>query len=184
MSTSETHGLYCIEIVEPVQGTRLRHSDGSKLWFPVLLRNFQASMSLYTNQAAELSCSTQLDAVDFWEVHSTRRKIMFPHNRFSERAAQKKDGGNVAFYVVECVEQDQTVLLRQKRWNCWICSRNRWKRGVLNSLLTHFNQFCSWIVMYPRSILRQCATCSEHWNGNALVESGFGIRSDLKLNHL
>ena len=60
--------LNWIQILEPAPGTTLRIQDGTRLWFPVLIRGFEGSMAMYITEAAALKSSKRLDAVDFYVV--------------------------------------------------------------------------------------------------------------------
>ena len=65
------------QILEPPPGTELRTKDGSRLWFPVLLRDFDDSMTLYMTELAAWKCSKQTDASSFEEAYLAGR-LAFP----------------------------------------------------------------------------------------------------------
>ena len=44
--------LNWVQVLEPPQGTTLRTQDGSRLWFPVILRDFHGSTTMYITEAA------------------------------------------------------------------------------------------------------------------------------------
>lgn len=57
--------LNWIQILEPAPGTSLRNKEGTRLWFPVVLRDFEGSLTMYITEAAALKCSKQLNAASF-----------------------------------------------------------------------------------------------------------------------
>ena len=117
------------QILEPPPGTALRIQDGTRLWFPVVLRDFDGSMVMYITEAAALKCSKQLDAASFEEAHCAGR-LSFPIAASVKILRKKEDNSKVEFYVVECDEQDYScaptaktlellnVLPRQTRTSC------------------------------------------------------------------
>ena len=87
------------QVLEPPQGTTLRTQNGSRLWFPVTLRDFHGSTTMYITEPAALNCSKQTDAASF-EWGTQRRKTMLPHCIISENHA-KKSGG----FQCECLRR-------------------------------------------------------------------------------
>ena len=69
--------LNWVQVMEPPQGTSLRTQDGSRLWFPVTLRDFHGSTTMYITEAAALKCSNQPDVASFEEAHKEGR-LCFP----------------------------------------------------------------------------------------------------------
>ena len=96
--------LNWIQVLEPAQATTLRNQDGSRLWFPVLLRDFHGSMTMFMTEAAALKCSKQPDAASFEEAHCAGR-LCFPIVASVKITRKKADDSNVNFCVVDCDEQ-------------------------------------------------------------------------------
>ena len=97
--------LNWIQVVEPAQGTPLRNGNGLRLWFPILLRDFHGSMTMYITETAALKCSKQPDAASFEEAHRAGR-LSFPIVASVKILRKKGDDSNVNFYVVDCEEQE------------------------------------------------------------------------------
>ena len=92
------------QILEPPPGTELRTKDGSRLWFPVLLRDFDDSMTLYMTELAALKCSKQTDASSFEEAYRAGR-LAFPIVSSAKILRKKGDNSKVDFFIVDCDEQ-------------------------------------------------------------------------------
>ena len=117
------------QIMEPPPGTTLRTQDGSRLWFPVVIRDFEGSMTMYITEAAALKSSKQVGAASFEEAHRAGR-LSFPIAASVKGLRKKEDNSKVEFYVVECDEQDYScaptaktlellnVLPRQTQTSC------------------------------------------------------------------
>ena len=93
------------QILEPPLGTTLVTKDGQRLWFPVVVRDFQGSMTMYINEAAALKCSKQADSASFQEAHATGR-LAFPIVASVKILRKKENNGKFELYVVDCDEQD------------------------------------------------------------------------------
>ena len=83
--------LNWVQVLEPPRGTTLRTQDGSRLWFPVILRDFHGSTTMYITEAAALKCSKQTDAASFEEAYNEGR-LCFPIVS-SVKIMRKKSGG-------------------------------------------------------------------------------------------
>ena len=93
------------QVVEPPPGTQLRNKEGSRLWFPVLIRDFDASMIIYMTEQAALKCSKQTSANSFEEAHSSGR-LAFPVVSSVKVLRKKGDNSQVDLQIVDCDEQD------------------------------------------------------------------------------
>ena len=69
--------LNWVQVLEPPQGTTLRTQNRSRLWFPVILRDFHGSTTMYITEAAALKCSKQADVASFEDAHKNGR-LCFP----------------------------------------------------------------------------------------------------------
>ena len=105
--------LNWIQILEPAPGTSLRNQEGTRLWFPVVLRDFEGSLTMYITEAAALKCSKQLNAASFEEAHCTGR-LRFPIAASAKILRKKGDDFKVDFFVVECEEQDYSCAPTDK----------------------------------------------------------------------
>ena len=93
------------QILDPPPGTTLRTKDGKRLWFPVVVRDFQGSMTMYMNEMAALKCSKQTDAASFEEAHATGR-LAFPIAASVKILRKKENDAKFDLYVVDADEQD------------------------------------------------------------------------------
>ena len=93
------------QVLEPPPGTQLRNKEASRLWFPVLIRDFDASMTIYMTEQAALKCSKQTDADSFEEAHRAGR-LAFPIVSSAKVLRKKGDNSQVDFQIVDCDEQD------------------------------------------------------------------------------
>ena len=105
--------LNWIQILEPAPGTSLRNKEGTRLWFPVVLRDFEGSLTMYITEAAALKCSKQLNAASFEEAHCTGR-LCFPIAASAKILRKKENDIKVDFFVVECEEQDYSCAPTEK----------------------------------------------------------------------
>ena len=96
--------LNWVQVMEPPQGTSLRTQDGSRLWFPVTLRDFHGSTTMYIIEAAALKCSNQPDVASFEDAHKEGR-LCFPIVSSVKIMRKKVDDSSVNFYIVQCEEQ-------------------------------------------------------------------------------
>ena len=93
------------QVLEPPPGTQLRNKEGSRLWFPVLIRDFDACMTIYMTEQAALKCSKQTDANSFEEAHRAGR-LAFPIVSSAKVLRKKGDNSQADFQIVDCDEQD------------------------------------------------------------------------------
>ena len=96
--------LNWVQVLEPPQGTKIRTQDGSRLWFPVILRDFHGSTTMYITEGAALKCSKQPDAASFEEAHNEGR-LCFPIVSSVKIMRKKVEDSSVNFYVIDCQEQ-------------------------------------------------------------------------------
>jgi hypothetical protein len=96
--------LNWVQVLEPAQGTTLRTQDGSRLWFPVILRDFHGSTTMYITEAAALKCSKQADVASFEDAHKNGR-LCFPIVSSVKIMRKKAEDSSVNFYVVDCEDQ-------------------------------------------------------------------------------
>ena len=94
------------QIVEPAPGTVIRTSDGARLWFPVLLRDFHGTMTMYMSEAAALECSNQATPELFEAAHAAGR-LCFPIVS-SVKIVRKPTGkgGAVDHHILQASEQE------------------------------------------------------------------------------
>ena len=96
--------LNWVQVLEPPLGTTLRTQNGSRLWFPVTLRDFHGSTTMYVTEAAALKCSNQPDVASFEDAHKQGR-LCFPMVSSVKIMRKKVDDSSVNFHIVECEEQ-------------------------------------------------------------------------------
>ena len=96
--------LNWVQVLEPAQGTTLRTQDEARLWFPVTLRDFSGSASMYITEAGALKLSKQPDVDSFAKAHNEGR-LCFPIVSSVKIVRKKAENSTVNFYVVDCEEQ-------------------------------------------------------------------------------
>ena len=89
------------QVLEPPPGTQLRNKEGSRLWFPVLIRDFDACMTIYMTEQAALKCSKQTDANSFEEAHRAGR-LAFPIASSVKIPRKKGNNSQLDYQFVDC----------------------------------------------------------------------------------
>ena len=93
------------QIGEPSPGASLRTSDGSRLWFTVVLRDFQGTLTVPMTESAALKCAKQESAATLEAAHTTGR-LCFPIVASVKIVRRKGADGGVDHYIVDADEQD------------------------------------------------------------------------------
>ena len=96
--------LNWVQVVEPAPGTTLRNKDESRLWFPVTLRDFCGSFSMYMAESAALKLSKQPDADSFEAAHKEGR-LCFPIVSSVKIIRKTTESTSVNFLIVDGEEQ-------------------------------------------------------------------------------
>ena len=69
--------LNWVEVTEPSQGQSIRNNHGTRLWFPVTLRDHSGPIVLYITERAALKLANAVDAAEFEQLLSENR-LRFP----------------------------------------------------------------------------------------------------------
>jgi len=69
--------LNSVEITEPSQRQKARSNDGSRLWFPITLRDHSGTIVLYITEQAALKLANVVDAAEFEQLLS-ENQLRFP----------------------------------------------------------------------------------------------------------
>ena len=69
--------LNCVEVTQPTQDQKVKSTDGTRLWFPVTLRDHSGSIMLYMTEAAALKLAKIADVTEFEQLFSENR-LRFP----------------------------------------------------------------------------------------------------------
>ena len=93
------------QIVEPSPGASLRTTDGSRLWFQVVLRDFHGTMTMPMTEAAALKCAKQESAAKLEAAH-TEGRLCFPIVASVKILRKKGANARVDHCIVDADEQD------------------------------------------------------------------------------
>ena len=69
--------LNFVEVTEPSQDQKVKSNDGTRLWFPVTLRDHSGTIMLYITEAAALKLANVADMSEFEQLFSENR-LRFP----------------------------------------------------------------------------------------------------------
>jgi len=69
--------LNWVLIAEPSQGDTLTNNDGTRVWFPLAMRDFSGPLVLHITEQAATKLTNAVDAAEFLQMHSENR-LRFP----------------------------------------------------------------------------------------------------------
>ena len=114
--------LNWVEVTEPSQGQSIRNNHGTRLWFPVTLRDHSGPIVLYITERAALKLANAVDAAEFEQLLSENR-LRFPfwasvkvwrrrskprvaESGSNETETQQRQSSDFDCFVVDASEQD------------------------------------------------------------------------------
>ena len=116
--------LNFVEVTQPPQDQKVKSTDGTRLWFPVTLRDHSGSIMLYITEAAALKLANVADVTEFEQLFSENR-LRFPFlasvkvwRRPSKLRAEQSDSTQTQqdkddfdCFIVDASEQDMKETL-------------------------------------------------------------------------